>query len=145
MRNLLPLLVLGLIVTSIGCQSEDPFRKVSVPEAGPTGLDEQQFHDVPVPRGFRLVTERSFSYRTGDLRLGQHFYEGSTLDAGEALDFYAKEMVRPLYGWTMVVREKKWATFRKDRDEALVTIEAVGEQTRITVNVNYTPEDGSQS
>ena len=133
MRNLLILLIFGAFLLPVGC------HKATVPEPGPTALDEQQFDDIPVPKGFRLITRRSFSYRSGDMRMGQFFYEGTRLGAGQALIHYEREMVRAIHGWTLtdISKEEGVAMFRKGRDEVRVVCEKRAEVTRVTVEVNY--------
>ncbi len=139
MRNLLTILVFCVLLPLLGCESSGPLDKVALPGPGPTGLDEQQFTDIPAAKGFRLISERSFSHQTGELRLGRFVYEGRRLSPGNALAHYRKEMPRSLYGWTVdeVDPEAGYATFRKGRDEARVQSGRHGEATRITVDVNY--------
>jgi len=141
-RNLLTIMAFCALLPLLACESSGPLDKLALPGPGPTGLDEQQFDDVPTAGGFRLVTERSFSHQTGDLRLGRFVYEGRRLSPGDALAFYRTEMVRALYGWTIdqVDPEAGFATFRKGRDEARVQSGKRGEVTRVTVDVNYREE-----
>jgi hypothetical protein len=139
-RNLLTLFVFGIIAFPVGCATaDDPFRKITVPEAGPTGLDEAQFEDVPVPRGFTLQTRRSFSYRSADLRMGQFVYHGTLLSPAKALSWLEQEMERPMYGWTVVEQhlDEGWTLFRKGSEEARVRTETAGNLTRVTIDVNY--------
>ena len=139
MRNLLMLLTLGTLLLLPACGSDGPFRKATVPEPGPTGLDQQQFEDIPVPRGFRLLTKRSFSYQSSDLRLGQFVYEGTRLSPRNSLLHYEREMVRPLYGWSLTEanHETRTLTFSKGGDRARVHCKTERDATRVTIDVNY--------
>jgi hypothetical protein len=142
-RNLLILMMFGVFFMFAACNTNTPLDKVTLPEIGPTGLSEQQFEDVPSPEGFRLVTRRSFSYEVGSLRLGSFRYEGERLSPKAALRYYTTEMVRPLYGWSLVENPARpnQATLRKGRnDEARVYCKKVGEVTRVTVNVNFSDD-----
>ena len=139
-RNLLMILMLGATFALTACRTDDgPFRKTTVPEPGPTGLDEQQFDDIPVPKGYTLLPRRSFSHRSGGLRMGQFVYEGFRLSPRAILRHYEREMVRPLYGWTLtdIDREAGTAAFEKSGDRARVQCETKGESTRVTIDVNY--------
>jgi hypothetical protein len=136
-RNLLILLVLGVLLLQTGCQT-DPFRKATVPEVGPTALDAEQFDDIPVPRGFRLDSSRSYSYRSGELRKGEFYYSGTRLTPAQALGHYQAEMVRPIYGWsiTEISEGDGSLAFLKGRDRVVVRCEKMGESTRVSVIVN---------
>jgi hypothetical protein len=136
-------LMFGVFCLLAACKTNTPLDKVKLPETGPTGLDERQFDDVPAPEGFRLISRRSFSYTVGDLRLGSFRYEGARLSPKAALEYYTTEMVRPLYGWSLVETEAGTyaATLRKGRtDEARVHCKKVGELTRVTIDVNYSED-----
>lgn len=63
-----------------------------------SALSPVQFDDIPVPDGFELQTgmNQSFSYQSGDYRIGEFHYAG--LPPGEQVRGFMNENM-PLYGW----------------------------------------------
>ena len=136
--GLLPLL-------AVGCDSIENPRTFAPgePDVAATRsveLHRSQFEDVPVPRGFEVVTRgnRSFSFARGGVRVGRFVYWGQQ-GVEEVAAFFRRTMGLRAYGWLFrsqdVGQDNTTIGFRKDHVECTVTITQGGNGTYVQIDV----------
>lgn len=97
-------------MAAVWLSSASLFHACSVPGRQVAGEDEavlgaEQFGDLPIPNGFRLLAgvNQSWSWRSGKFRMARFQYEGdATLDALEA---YLEDRL-PMHGWELLHEER---------------------------------------
>ncbi|MFH1868583.1 MAG: hypothetical protein ABH843_06395 [Candidatus Omnitrophota bacterium] len=102
-----------------------------------------RFEDVPVPNGFRAVTNESFIFQNDALRVGILKYAGRAY-ADQVVNFYKDQM--PLYGWrflNMLEYGRRIINFDREDQTCIVVIEPAKLNTYITVTV--APKAGRSS
>lgn len=96
-----------------------------------------QFNDIPVPMGFQLRREKSYSFTGKTFRFGRFYYEG-IWGLQKTMAFYRSNM--PLSGWELV-EEKDLAydahgyLYRKGRERCSLKVEATIEGIEVTARV----------
>lgn len=94
-----------------------------------------KFEDVPVPLGFSLLGNESFSFQTDVTRVGLLKYAGRPL-ADQVVYFYKEQM--PQYGWSLlnvVEYGKRILNFDREGQTCIVTVEPAATKTIITISV----------
>ena len=150
MPRLTTVAILALLTGALGgCaeQIENPGKIMpgspSVSDTQSQHLQRVQFADVPVPRGFELVTRgnRSFSFQGGGVRLGRFRYWGKQTRE-EVAAFYRRTMPLSTYGWSSKAdkedKDVSTLVFAKDDDSCVVSIREEGGATVIHLKVSST-------
>ena len=134
MNNLKTILVVFLVVLLAGCATWP--KK----EAGVAGeevvLDIApilRFADLPVPAGFKIIRDKSFTFQNDFTRVGLLRYTGRThIDRVAA--FYKEQM--PVYDWdlvNLVEYGKRILNFEKGTQSCIITLEASVTTTFLTI------------
>ena len=94
-----------------------------------------RFSDVPVPAGFKLIPEQSYSFENAGVRVALMKYKGrGTLD--QVLNFYKEHM--PLSRWTLLnISEygQRLLNFERENETCIITMESKFTGTLITVSL----------
>ncbi|HQO79277.1 MAG TPA: hypothetical protein PLG17_12295 [Thermodesulfobacteriota bacterium] len=94
-----------------------------------------RFSDVPVPAGFKLIPEQSYSFENAGVRVALMKYKGrGTLD--QVLNFYKEHM--PLARWTLLnISEygQRLLNFERENETCIITMESKFTGTLITVSL----------
>jgi hypothetical protein len=126
----------GLLVTAFlaGCASGGNSAKTSSP-----GLLEPQpivrFSDVPLPAGFKLLPEQSYSFEASGVRVGMLKYQG-TANPDLVVNFYKEQMA--MYNWRLlniVEYGERLMNFDRDDETCIVNIAPKGRNLSITVSI----------
>lgn len=104
----------------------------------PSDAPDVQFADIPVPRSFSLVRDRSYSHEEQSYRVGYLFYEGRGR-ADEISNFYKENM--PLNSWGFVSKDgladRVTMKYVKEEEVCLITIDQPGKKkTTIFIQVH---------
>ena len=94
-----------------------------------------RFDDLPVPVGFKLIQDKSFTFQTEDTRVALLKYSGRA-KLQDLLDFYKEQML--LYNWellNLVEYGKSILNFNRTGQSCIVTIEPRGRKKIITISV----------
>lgn len=94
-----------------------------------------KFEDVPVPSGFRSLTNESFMFQNEVLRVGILKYSGRA-DVEQLVNFYKDHM--PLYNWrflNLLEYGRRIMNFEREDQSCIVVIEPTKFTTYITVTV----------
>lgn len=121
----------------IGCANVSSYKKSSdptqIPSLEPAAL--LKFSDVPVPSGFRIVSEESYVFQSSNFRAGLLKYAGKA--TGDQISVFFKEQM-PIYNWhtiNIVEYGKRILNFDKDLETCIVTIDEKGNNSSITISL----------
>lgn len=82
-----------------------------------------QFEDIPIPVGYQMRLDKSYSFQSSRFRTGVYMYEGNVAWQ-DVIDYYTNEM--PRYGWSFAGTDRGYdfrvLTFRKGPEQAILTI-----------------------
>jgi len=127
-----------IIITFIlGCLSL-PDRGKEKDLSGKPLLEPQsslKFSDVPVPAGFKLLSENSYSFENAGLRIGLLKYQGKA-DPDQVVNFYKEQM--PMYNWrtlNIVEYGERLMNFDREQETCIVTLAPKGKEVVITLSV----------
>lgn len=94
-----------------------------------------KFEDVPIPSGFRAVTNESFIFQNDVLRVGILKYSGGA-NAEHVVNFYKDQM--PLYNWrflNMLEYGRRIMNFDREDQTCIIVIEPYKFNTSVTLTV----------
>lgn len=128
-----PRLVAALALTALamlpGCMDEEAanYWSTAAPVAGEVNLARDvQFEDIPMPQGYMLNTNASFSFQGSNSRSGMFTYFGP-VEWTEALRFFRSQM--PMAGWTPGATERGFdfrvLHFRKGEEQLILTVRQI--------------------
>lgn len=125
---LLPFLSLGCASAGPNTRSDGAAKQLGVASA-------LKFEDVPVPAGFRMVPDQSFSFQNDLTRVGILRYAGRA-NAQKVIQFYKDQM--PLYNWqfvNMIEYDRSLINFEKTDQTCTITVEAGVTKTVLAIAV----------
>lgn len=131
-RNFLFLLTAILIVG--GCAGLDRKGK----DTNPTLLEPQvslKFSDIPVPAGFKQLSQASYSFESSGMRVGLLKYEGKA-QVDQIVNFYKEQMV--MYNWNLlniVEYGERLMNFDRETETCIITLIPRGNNTIITISL----------
>lgn len=102
-----------------------------------------KFEDVPVPAGFRAVTNESFTFQNDILRVGILKYYGRA-NPEQIVNFYKDQM--PLYNWrflNILEYGRRIMNFDREDQTCIVVVEGSRFNTYITITVGPKTSRGS--
>ena len=95
-----------------------------------------RFNDIPVPSGFKILDTESFAFQNDLTRVALLKYIGSR-NADLSVAFYKEQM--PLYNWNtinIIEYERRILNYEKDSESCIVTIEAKGRKSIVTIAIS---------
>ena len=134
MNNLKTILVVFLVVLLAGCATW-PRREAAV-RGEEVVLDVApilRFADIPVPAGFEIIRDKSFTFRNDFVRMGLLRYTGRP-HIDKVVAFYEEQM--PIYNWDLVnivEYARRVLNFEKGNQSCIITIEASATRTFLTI------------
>jgi len=130
------ILILGLIFIATGCATTSNSNSSSSMQAGSISVASiLKFEDVPVPSGFKLVDNESFTFQNDNMRVGLLKYTGRP-DANVVVNFYKEQM--PMYNWDMlnvIEYGQKIMNFQRADQTCIITIQPLSTRTLIAIAV----------
>jgi hypothetical protein len=98
----------------------------------------QKFGDVPVPSGFRLLANNSYTFESAGIRVGVLKYRGKA-NPDQVINFYKDQM--PIYNWTFLnVIEYGDRLINFDRENETCTINMLAKGNSITLTISVGPK-----
>lgn len=94
-----------------------------------------KFADVPVPIGFKLLPQNSYSFENAGLRVGVLKYQGKA-NPDQVISFYKDQM--PMYNWNLlniVEYGDRLLNFDREGETCIIGLLAKGRSVIITVSV----------
>ncbi|MDD5692341.1 MAG: hypothetical protein PHP10_04095 [Candidatus Omnitrophica bacterium] len=103
------------------------------------GLLEPQailkFSDIPVPVGFKSLTQQSYSFESSGVRVGVLKYQGKN-NPDLVVNFYKEQM--PMYNWNLVnIVEygQRLLNFERESESCIITLEQKGGTVIMTISL----------
>jgi len=129
------LLLISMIFLLAGCTiySRDPGISNN-----PSLLEPQtmlKFSDVPAPAGFKLLTQESYSFESGGVRVGLLKYRGKA-EVDQVVNFYKEQMA--MYNWELlnvVEFGQRLLNFNRESESCIITLLPKGQSITITISV----------
>lgn len=134
LKEYIAVIIIAMLVA--GCATAGLKRSESAEP--PKALDVAmalKFEDVPVPAGFRTLTNESFTFQNDVLRVGILKYSGRA-DVEQVVNFYKDQM--PLYNWrflNLLEYGRRILNFDREDQTCIVVIEPAKFNTYITLTV----------
>ena len=145
MKNkIIAILVIGLLGYSVimlcGCARFA--RKDTIP--GNKSLLEPEamlkFSDIPIPEGFKLLAEDSYTFESAGVRVGILEYQGKA-KVEQVVNFYKDQM--PLYNWNLlnvIEYGERLLNFEREQETCIVRLLPKG--NNITIAIALGPKAG---
>lgn len=138
MKNkIIGILVIGLlgysVITLCGCAR--PARKDTFPTSDSL-LEPQailKFSDVPVPAGFKSLTQDSYTFESAGVRVGILKYQGKA-NVDQVVNFYKDQM--PLYNWNLlniIEYGERLLNFEREQETCIVRLLPRGSNIAIAI------------
>lgn len=135
-----PLLVFS-ILWFLGCagfstKEDTPSKTAGLLEPSVT----LKFSDVPVPAGFKLLPQSSYSFETSGVRVGVLKYRGKA-NPDQVITFYKEQM--PMYNWNLlnvVEYGERLLNFERENETCIISLLAKGNSIIITASVGPKPQ-----
>jgi hypothetical protein len=94
-----------------------------------------KFSDIPLPAGFKQVSNESYSFESGGMRVALLKYRGKgTQD--QVVNFYKEQMV--MYNWNLinaVEYGQRLLNFDRDNESCIITISGSGNSSAISITL----------
>lgn len=138
MKKAMVLLVLSTFIIS-GCALMNKKEISTSP-----GLLEPQsivkFSDLPVPAGFKLLAQDSYSFESSGVRVAVLKYRGKA-KAEQVISFYKEQM--PMYNWNLlniVEYGERMLNFDNDSETCVIRLTPRGNSVTATVSLGPKPQ-----
>jgi len=98
-----------------------------------------RFPDLPVPAGFKTLTEQSYSFESAGMRVGVLKYLGKAYPS-QVVTFYKEQM--PLYNWELlniVEYGERILNFNREKETCIISILPKGSNTCL-ITINFGPK-----
>lgn len=135
MRELILISLLMSLVVLSGCASTSGGTRANAPAKELAVATALKFEDIPVPAGFRIVPDQSFSFQNELTRVGILRYAGRA-NAQRVIQFYKDQM--PMYHWqfvNMIEYDRSLLNFEKTDQTCTITVEAGVTKTVLAIAV----------
>ena len=103
-----------------------------------------KFSDVPVPGGFKLLTQESYSFEAGGVRVGLLKYHGKA-DVDQVINFYKEQMA--MYNWELlnvVEFGQRLMNFDRESESCIISLSPKGKNITITISVGPKTQRAAQ-
>ncbi len=128
-------IVYGVVcVNIIGCASmRSKDSSASSPFLEPQAT--MKFTDIPVPAGFKLLPQDSYSFESAGVRVGILKYQGKA-EPDKVAVFFKEQM--PMYNWTLLNAMEygqRLLNFERDQESCIITMDNKGRSVTLTISV----------
>jgi hypothetical protein len=126
-------LFLAVIFLLTGCTAFSKKDKSSTGVLEPQAL--AKFADVPVPAGFKILPEESYSFESSGVRVGVLKYRGKA-NVEQVENFYKEQM--PMYNWNflnVVEYGERLLNFDRESETCIISLLSKGSQVNITITL----------
>jgi len=99
-----------------------------------------KFNDVPVPTGFKLLAQDSYSFETSGVRVGVLKYQGKA-NPDQLINFYREQM--PMYNWSLlnvVEYGDRLMNFERENETCIIGLLSKGKAVTIRVSLCPRPQ-----
>ena len=97
-----------------------------------------KFADLPVPQGFKLLPEESYSFESGGIRVGVLKYQGKA-SVDQVVNFYKEQM--PMYNWNILnIVEYGERMINLDRENETCIIDLMPKGSSVIITMSLGPK-----
>jgi hypothetical protein len=103
-----------------------------------------KFNDVPVPAGFKLLSQDSYFFETSGVRVGVLRYNGKA-NVDQVVNFYKEQM--PMYNWNLlnvIEYGDRLLNFERENETCIISLLSRGNSINITVSLGPRPQISSK-
>lgn len=131
----LVIMLLGVCSAMLGCETVSN-RKYTDVESGT--LEPQtllKFSDIPVPVGFKLLADESYSFESYGVRVGLLKYQGKA-EMDKVVNFYKEQM--EMYNWNLlnaVEYGQRMLNFDRETETCIVNLNPQGRYIISTISI----------
>ncbi len=97
-----------------------------------------KFNDLPIPAGFKLMPQNSYSFESTGVRVGVLKYQGKA-DVDQVVNFYKEQM--PMYSWdllNLVQYGERMMNFERENETCIISLSGKG--NNITITLSFGPK-----
>lgn len=133
------ILVIGLLGCGVmglwGCAA---MSKKDKSMGGPTLLEPQailKFADLPIPAGFKLLPQDSYSFESSGVRVAVLKYQGKA-NPDRVVNFYKEQML--MYNWDLVnIIEygQRLMNFERENETCVINLSSKGNSVILTISL----------
>jgi len=123
--------VIGLCACA-GVSKNEPIQKE---EASLEPQPKLKFSDIPVPVGFKFLSDESYSFESAGVRVAVLRYQGKA-DVEQVVNFYKDQM--PLYNWNLlnaVEYGQRLLNFDREQESCIISLSPRGKNISITISL----------
>lgn len=145
MKGLILALIVVLFFSLSGCAALDKKDKDMSMQASLEPQAVMKFGDIPVPAGFKLIPQQSYSFQNTGIRVGLLKYEGKA-GIDQAMSFYREQM--PIYNWNLInIIEygDRIMNFDRENETCIITLLPKGSKVIVTLAVGPRAPIGKKS
>ncbi|MEI6631657.1 MAG: hypothetical protein WCL25_03475 [bacterium] len=135
MRAIIILFLCFSVFMLSGCAG---FSKKDRQMSSPGLLEPQvtlKFNDIPVPAGFKLIPQDSYSFESAGVRVGLLKYKGKA-NPIQVINFYKEQM--SMYSWSLlnvIEYGQCILNFEREQESCIVNMLANGKSITLTISV----------
>ena len=99
-----------------------------------------KFSDIPVPAGFKLLPQNSYSFESSGVRVGVLKYRGKG-SPDQVISFYKEQM--PMYSWNLlniVEYGDRLMNFERENETCIVSLVPKGSLAVLTISLGPKPQ-----
>jgi hypothetical protein len=130
------LFLFNVMLLLTGCANSSNKEGLSSKNSGLLEPSAQlKFSDVPVPAGFRLLPQDSYTFESAGVRVGVLKYKGKA-SPDRVVNFYREQM--PMYNWNLlnlVEYGDSILNFERENESCIVNLSPRGSSCIITASV----------
>lgn len=122
-----------IVILFLGCQA---MAKKDKPQGSSTLLEPQvqlKFSDLPVPAGFKLLPQDSYSFESSGVRVAVLKYQGKA-NPDQVVNFYKEQMA--MYNWDLInviEYDQRLMNFERENESCIINLLSRGNSVTLTV------------
>ncbi len=104
-----------------------------------------KFNDIPIPAGFKLLPQNSYSFESSGVRVGVLKYHGKG-SPDQVISFYKEQM--PMYSWNLlniVEYGDRLMNFERENETCIVSLVPKGSSAILTISLGPRPQISKKS
>jgi len=141
MKTILVIALLGYSVIALtGCAGisgkDDMSKSPAILE--PSSI--LKFSDVPVPAGFKLLPQNSYSFESSGVRVGVLKYQGKA-SPDRVINFYKEQM--PMFNWNLlnvIEYGDRLMNFERENETCIISLLPKGNTVTVIISVGPKPQ-----
>jgi len=129
------LFCIGLIFLLTGCTEIMKKDKTTGASSSLEPQSTAKFSDIPVPAGFKLLAQDSYSFESGGVRVAVLRYKGKG-NPEQIESFYKDQM--PMYNWNflnVVEYGERLMNFDREAETCIISLKSRGNAIALTISL----------